>query len=160
MFQRRVSADEHFNRTWADYKSGLGELDSNFWLGNDHIHRITTSKRELLLDLDSIEGDHAFILYKSFQVENEDAFYKLHVSEYQQSVGDCMEKSNGMMFSTSDQDHDTKNSENCAEERKAGWWYSSCTACHLNGLFDPSAGNRDRIRMDMWQNHRSLIGQK
>ena len=150
LFQRRVNADEHFNRTWAEYKSGFGELTSNFWLGNEHIHRLTADKRELLLDLDSINGDHTFILYKSFQVESEDTFYKLRVTEYQQSVGDCMDHFNGMKFSTKDKDQD-RHSINCAKERHAGWWFNNCVNCHLNGLIDASAIKNDRFRMSEWQ---------
>ena len=152
-----MSGDEDFDRVWADYKTGFGELSSNFWLGNDYIHRLTTtSERELLVDLDSISGDHAFILYKSFQVENEDAFYKLHVSEYQQSVGDCLSWCKGMKFSTKDQDNDVKGNGNCGELRKAGWWYKKCVNCHLNGILNSSAVASDRLRMDGWQGNKYL----
>ena len=156
MFQRHVNDDEHFNRTWAEYKNGFGELTSNFWLGNEHIHRLTRNVQELLLDLDSVNGDHTFILYKSFQVESEETFYTLHVSEYQQSVGNCMNYFDGMKFSTADEDHDRKGSINCAEVRKAGWWFRGCTNCHLNGLFDPNEGDGQRFKMENWQDNQYL----
>ena len=157
VFQRRVTDEEDFNRVWADYKAGFGNLDTNFWLGNDYIHRLTLNAQEMLLDLHSIANDdQAFILYKSFQVENEDALYKLHVSEYQESVGDCLYTFNGKMFSTSDQDHDNHNTKHCAQEQGAGWWFNLCAACFLNGLMDVNVNNVKRIYMDRWQNNRFL----
>ena len=87
MFQRRIDARESFARDWATYKQGFGDLERNFWLGNDFIHRLTLIKRELLLDVNSVNGDHAFVLYKSFQISNEEDAYRAHVSEYQESVG-------------------------------------------------------------------------
>ena len=111
-----------------------------------------------MLDLDSIAGDHSFILYKSFQIENEDAFYKLHVSEYQQSVGDCLELFNGKEFSTVDNDRDTHPSKHCAQIHQGGWWYAECGDCLLNGLFDPSADSSLRFRMHMWQGNNYLNG--
>ena len=31
----------NFNRVWENYKTGLGYFGTNFWLGNDNIHRLT-----------------------------------------------------------------------------------------------------------------------
>jgi hypothetical protein len=89
VFQRRVDGSENFNRDWATYKHGFGELERNFWLGNEYIHRLTRTKRELLLEVNSENGDHAFVLYKSFQISNEEDAYRANVSEYQESVGNC-----------------------------------------------------------------------
>ena len=87
VFQRRVDGSENFYRDWQTYKHGFGELERNFWLGNDNIHRLTLTKHELLLDLHSENDDHAFVLYKSFQVGDEEDKYRVHVDEYQESVG-------------------------------------------------------------------------
>ena len=69
------------------YKQGFGDLERNFWLGNDFIHRLASITRELLLDMNSENGDHTFVLYKSFQINNEQDVYRAYVSEYQESVG-------------------------------------------------------------------------
>ena len=36
MFQRRKNGHEDFYRDWKDYKTGFGQLDSDFWLGEHH----------------------------------------------------------------------------------------------------------------------------
>ena len=156
MFQRRINDHEYFNRTWADYKTGFGNLSSNFWLGNENIHRLTATKRELILDVHFEAGDHSFILYKSFQVANEDAFYKLHVSDYQPSTGDCFEIHNGEKFSTIDRDHDKHKTKHCARKHESGWWFGDCTVCFLNGALDPSAESFQRARIGVWEKKKFL----
>ena len=32
-----------FYRGWAEYKFGFGNLNGEFWLGNDNLHRITAA---------------------------------------------------------------------------------------------------------------------
>ena len=44
VFQRRQDGSVNFYRGWNDYKSGLGQLTAEFWLGNDKIHRLTASR--------------------------------------------------------------------------------------------------------------------
>ena len=39
--QRRTKGDVFFNRDWDSYKEGFGELDGDFWLGNEAIHILT-----------------------------------------------------------------------------------------------------------------------
>jgi len=33
--------DEFFNRNWNDYSQGFGNASGNFWIGNQHLHRMT-----------------------------------------------------------------------------------------------------------------------
>ena len=33
VIQRRVNGNVSFDRDWADYQAGFGELDGDFWLG-------------------------------------------------------------------------------------------------------------------------------
>ena len=35
VFQRRKNGHEDFYRDWKDYKAGFGQLDSEYWLGEE-----------------------------------------------------------------------------------------------------------------------------
>ena len=41
VFQKRLDGSVDFYRYWNDYKSGFGDLTSEFWMGLDKIHRLT-----------------------------------------------------------------------------------------------------------------------
>jgi ficolin len=57
IFQRRIDGSENFNRTWAEYKSGFGNLSGEFWFGLDKIHRLSANGQNLLrIDLDTFEN--------------------------------------------------------------------------------------------------------
>ncbi|XP_073448241.1 pyruvate dehydrogenase E1 component subunit beta, mitochondrial isoform X4 [Aquarana catesbeiana] len=43
IFQRRCDGAVNFLRDWKDYKRGFGNQLSEFWLGNDNIHLLTSS---------------------------------------------------------------------------------------------------------------------
>jgi hypothetical protein len=51
------------------------------------------------------------------------------------STGDSMAIDNGKAFSTKDRDNDTHKSINCAADYKGAWWYYSCYAVNINGLY-------------------------
>ena len=43
VFQRRKDGHEDFYRTWNDYKTGFGQLDSEFWFGEDHTFNLSVT---------------------------------------------------------------------------------------------------------------------
>ena len=90
MIQTRASTDENFDRTWQEYKVGFGELEQDFWLGNKFIHRLTTRKQELSLELKSSQ-DVTFVQYESFQISDQFDNFRLHISEYVPSPGGKLE---------------------------------------------------------------------
>ncbi|XP_041364228.1 fibrinogen-like protein 1 [Gigantopelta aegis] len=51
VIQSRFKKKNLFQKSWSEYKSGFGNLASpgDFWLGNEKIHYITTSRRQKLL---------------------------------------------------------------------------------------------------------------
>uniref|UniRef100_A0A8C2Z1Y5 Si:ch211-203k16.3 n=1 Tax=Cyclopterus lumpus TaxID=8103 RepID=A0A8C2Z1Y5_CYCLU len=42
VIQRRADGSLSFDRSWRDYSDGFGDLHSEFWLGNNHIHELST----------------------------------------------------------------------------------------------------------------------
>jgi len=41
LMQHRLDGSVDFYRNWSEYRLGFGQLDGEFWLGNEHIHQIT-----------------------------------------------------------------------------------------------------------------------
>ena len=59
---------ENFNRDWADYKRGFGNLSQEFWLGNDNIHQLTKSgDMKLRVELEAHGGGTAWAEYSAFR---------------------------------------------------------------------------------------------
>ncbi|XP_068105089.1 ficolin-1-like [Hyperolius riggenbachi] len=139
VFQRRVDGSVDFYRDWKAYKTGFGSRLTEFWLGNDNIHQLTSSGTwELRVDLQDSDFVRYSAKYNSFKVLGESEKYKLLLGSF---VGGNAEDSfsghNGNMFTTLDQDNDAHNSANCATTYKGGWWYTECHGVNLNGLYVP-----------------------
>ena len=78
VFQKRQNGSVDFFRPWDDYKRGFGNLNGEFWLGLDKIHRLTNSSRnKLRVDLEDLHGATAFAEYSSFSVASERVKYQL-----------------------------------------------------------------------------------
>ncbi|NXY72211.1 TENR protein, partial [Glareola pratincola] len=62
VFQRRQNGLTDFFRKWTDYRVGFGNLEDEFWLGLDNIHKITSQGRyELRIDMrDGQEAAYAY----------------------------------------------------------------------------------------------------
>ena len=68
---------------WAEYKQGFGNLNGEFWLGLDKIHRMTSSGGyKLLVDLEDFAGNMAYAEYASFGVGSEIIKDQLTVANY------------------------------------------------------------------------------
>ena len=143
VFQRRMDGTEDFYRNWTDYVKGFGDLNGEFWLGLNKIHRLTQAANTTLrVDLADFEGQTRYAKYTTFQVLDSSTKYQLNIGGYSGDAGDSMNnhslswgQHNGMKFTTKDQDSDLKSSRNCAEQYKGAWWYSNCLQSNLNGLY-------------------------
>ena len=83
VFQKRRDGSVDFFRAWDDYKRGFGNLNGEFWLGLDKIHRLTVSAGyKLRVDLEDNHGNTAFAEYSSFSVTSERAKYQLNLGSY------------------------------------------------------------------------------
>ncbi|CAB4021589.1 Hypothetical predicted protein, partial [Paramuricea clavata] len=146
IFQRRVDGSEDFYRGWTDYKTGFGNLSGEFWLGLDKIHRLSASGQNVLrVDLESFENETAYAVYESFSVGNESEAYILNVGNYSGTAGDSLRLNNGMKFTTIDVDNDVNGNNNCATNKKSGWWFEGsqkCSYADLNGKYLGGAHNQ------------------
>jgi len=134
VFQKRMDGSVDFYRSWADYKRGFGNLNGEFWLGLDKIHRLTKTKSRLRVDLEDTAGKTAYAEYDMFAVTSERAKYQLSLGTYSGTAGDSFSSHRGYAFTTKDQDNDGASS-NCAVAYKGAWWYESCHASNLNGVY-------------------------
>ena len=83
MFQKRYGGAVDFFRGWNVYKQGFGNLNGEFWLGLDKIHRLTArSSNKLRVDLEDLHGKTVFAEYSSFSVASERVKYLLGVGVY------------------------------------------------------------------------------
>ena len=83
VFQKRIDGSVDFYRVWADYKRGFGNLNGEFWLGLDKIHRLSSGgKYKLRVDLEDFAGNTVYAEYDSFAVGGEGTKYKLSIGSY------------------------------------------------------------------------------
>ena len=135
VIQRRMNGEVDFFRNWMDYKNGFGNLEGEFWLGNDKIHRLTKQKNlKIRFDLEDVAGAKVFAEYGTFHIDGEEKQYTAHVTSYSGTAGDSFGGVNGFKFSTKDKDYDTWN-KGCANEFHGAWWYSNCHSSNLNGKY-------------------------
>uniref|UniRef100_A0A8C6K8L7 Angiopoietin-related protein 5-like n=1 Tax=Nothobranchius furzeri TaxID=105023 RepID=A0A8C6K8L7_NOTFU len=150
VFQRRTGRQVSFNRKWAAYKNGFGDLNKDHWLGLNNVFVMTKNKSKkwtLRVDLWDHEGGTAFAEYNNFRLGHEKNAYKLNVGKYRGNAGDAIRgispdmDENGFGFSTLDRDNDGCSPclfydilvEECIMLQGGGWWYSKCGSASLNG---------------------------
>ncbi|KAL3885230.1 hypothetical protein ACJMK2_025318 [Sinanodonta woodiana] len=136
--QRRVNGDVDFYRDWSDYKQGFGDLDGNFWIGNDNIHLLTAQDHyQLRIDLSISSTNTTYVMYSSFNVGDENSGYILTGGGYSGIAVDALSYHFRLQFSNKDRDNDVGDA-NCAQDNKGGWWYNHCYMSNLNGVYGSS----------------------
>lgn len=154
VFQKRSGREVPFNKNWAAYKDGFGNLTQDHWLGLKKVFWLTKKKKwTMRVDLWDHEGGTAFAEYKNFKLGNKKSAFKLHVGKYSGNAGDAIRGTypgvdqNKYGFSTSDRDNDGCNpcifgdiaESDCSfSEGNAGWWFSRCGSANLNGDWHPA----------------------
>ncbi|XP_064468124.1 techylectin-5A-like [Ornithodoros turicata] len=125
----------YFHRKWDEYACGFGNPAKEYWLGNNVLHALTSSKAmRLRIQLKNHTGETLTADYSVFKVSDEKEHFKIRVSGYTGEEGsDSFGSIDEAKFSTEDQDHDNY-SDNCAVLYKGGWWYTNCHHSNLNGL--------------------------
>ncbi|XP_071101646.1 fibrinogen-like protein 1 [Haliotis cracherodii] len=148
----------HFNRSWQEYKDGFGDLNKDFWLGNEKIGYITNGRSHMLTfrtaDISTTVKRQR--IYTQFNL-SQDGLYRMtyertwgHGEDPDYNGGDCLGDLKGQPFSTFDHDNDDS-TLNCAQEHQSGFWFKNCTPCNPNGVWsDTSDGKRAGIPEEMF----------
>ncbi|BFZ20960.1 hypothetical protein BsWGS_23999 [Bradybaena similaris] len=145
VIQRRTKGDVDFYRGWEDYKNGFGTPDTDYWIGLEVIHNLTSQGySQLRFDLQYI-GQNYSENYSDFAVADELSKYQLSVGEYNGTAGDSFTYHSGMKFSTYVSDNDVS-AGNCASQARGAWWYGNCYSSNLNGQW----GTGDNVKGVFW----------
>ena len=93
----------NFTRNWHDYTYGFGSADTEYWLGNEFIHQLTSNRNmSLSIQMADIFNGRWNALYRKFELADKNDNYKLHLSGFQGNATDTMTYSENMQFSTFD----------------------------------------------------------
>ena len=157
VIQRRQDGSEDFYRSWSDYQHGFGNIEAEFWLGNDNLYQLTRTSQEFRVDLMDFDGNTAYAKYSSFAVGSSASYFTLTISGYSGTAGDAMDYHNGYKFSTKDNDNDSS-STLCATKYKGAWWYGSCYNANLNGLyFNKSVTDNTSLNWYKWKGNNETL---
>ena len=141
-FQRRFDGSVDFNRNWDDYKNGFGNVESEYWLGNDILHRITSSgSYDLYVVAKSFGGEVKYKRFKGFTISSEATNYVFHYDSVFPGYSDHLTLYSSTLnrsFSTFDQDNDSYGDGSCALQYNGGWWFGMCHADLMNGPYSPT----------------------
>ncbi|XP_071801476.1 uncharacterized protein [Asterias amurensis] len=152
VFQRRKDGSVDFYLDFASYSRGFGNLEGEFWLGNDNLHRLTAQgEYELRVDLSDFESESRFAKYDSFSVADVNDKYRMTLGVYSGTAGDSLIYHNNQQFSTQDQDNDVDSGGNCAQKYNGAWWYTGCHYSNLNGGYF-SGTTTEHARGAVWYN--------
>ena len=139
VLQRRINANVSFDRSWAEYVMGFGNLNGNHWLGLEAMHQLTKEGNVTLrFDLKHSNGSVGYAEYDEFTIAAASENYKIHFGQFKGNIGDTLtQHTNGRQFTTKDKDNDS-NGGNCAVMYKGAWWHSDCFWVNLNNIFPGS----------------------
>ena len=70
--------------TWKDYRNGFAISSTELWLGNEHVHVMTTAGKtySLRIELTSYDGERRIAEYEDFELDSEMNNYRLHLGGY------------------------------------------------------------------------------
>ncbi|XP_070186249.1 ryncolin-1-like isoform X1 [Littorina saxatilis] len=154
----RTTDTTTFNRDWAAYRDGFGDLDGDNWLGLEKLHVLTAGDQRyrLRVKVDVLNDDN-YETYGEFRVGDESENYKLSVNLNQSDP--CFAIRNGLPFTTTDRDNDEVAGINCARRFGGGWWFFTNNTCSLycnptgELVFNTAGGNYTGDRTHAFWQH-------
>ncbi|KAL9708176.1 hypothetical protein quinque_011694 [Culex quinquefasciatus] len=95
--QQRVDSSISFKRGWNDYRNGFGNPTTNFWIGLENLHQLTSMDRyELFIELQFSNGSLGNAQYSEFRVGSEKERYGLVIlGSFSGTVYDAMRAHKG-----------------------------------------------------------------
>ena len=161
VFQRRFDGSVNFFRNWTDYVRGFGNIDGEFWLGLEKIHRLTNradSAVKLRVELKDYDDSEATADYFKFAVGSAEDKYKLLAVFSSGGAGDSLSAHhNGSQFSTPDMDNDELSVLHCSQQNHGAWWYNRCHDSNLNGKYSSTITyGTQYVRWRSWKGTQSL----
>ncbi|XP_034484270.1 fibrinogen-like protein 1 [Drosophila innubila] len=157
--QRRFDGSENFYRNWSEYREGFGNLQGEFFMGLEKLHRMTTSRPyELYIELMDFQSEVRHARYDTFRIGSEQEKYMLKsLGAYSGTAGNALSYNLYDKFTTFDRDNDGWGTGNCAEYYASGWWYNFFGNSNLNGkYFDREVHNEQSIWWYNWKGYRAL----
>jgi Fibrinogen beta and gamma chains, C-terminal globular domain len=102
VIQNRFDGSTEFFRGWNEYKDGFGNIAGEFWMGLEKIYELTSSRvYELMIVMESFEGEKKFAKYSAFGISGESSLYTLNLlGKFSGDAEDSLKYHAGMKFST------------------------------------------------------------
>ncbi|XP_001985523.2 angiopoietin-related protein 7 [Drosophila grimshawi] len=157
--QRRFNGTVDFFRDWSEYRSGFGDLEGEFFMGLEKLHRMTNSVQcELYIKLVDFHNVVRYAHYDNFRIGSEEEHYMLKsLGTYSGSAGDALSYNLNDSFTTYDRDNDAWSNGNCANYYHSGWWYNFYGNSNLNGKYlDREKHDEKSIWWYNWKGYKSL----
>jgi len=141
----RVDGSVDFNRSWADYENGFGDLVGNHWLGLRWMHLLTLGGVDMRFDAITSANLVGVALYNETTIADEADNYRLHWENYVDSMNgmgdglysvDNRYSHNGMPFTTYDVDNDNQPDGNCVVDMGGAWWWNYCGTSLITSPYD------------------------
>ena len=125
----RIENALNFNKSWAEYKNGFGEILGNHWLGLEKM-RDFISLKPTKMRFECTKNTFVILFMLDWvKIGTESEKYQLVFGNYTYRNFDpavSFPSINGSNFSTYDKDQDTSSQVNCATEYNSGWWFRGC----------------------------------
>jgi hypothetical protein len=132
----------HFNRTWAEYERGFGDLDGEFWIGLKNIYELTNQQNmEMKISVWNDTSTSINWKYPFFRISDRSNWYALSGVSTGSRDGSYSAFGHETESTNYFHTYDRNRIQNCDYRRgRAGWWYYSvnCNYANLNGRHQPT----------------------